>query len=68
MSISEQQTAWVPTYFADTGSQPALGGKAQRRARWSLALALGIFAVLALASTVQAILAPELLGGIFERL
>jgi hypothetical protein len=71
MSIREQQTAWAPSYFADADSPPALGRIATetgRRARWSPALAIGVFAVLALASSVQAILAPELLGGIFERL
>jgi hypothetical protein len=71
MSIREQQTTWAPNFFADADSPPALGRIATetgRQARWSVALAIGVFAVLALASSVQAILAPELLGGIFERL
>jgi hypothetical protein len=71
MSIREQRTAWAPNYFADADSPPAFGriaAEAGRRAGWSAVLAIGVFAALALASSVQAILAPELLGGIFERL
>ena len=71
MSTSEQQTAWAPGFFADAGSSPALGGiagEAERRARWSVALGIAIFAMLALASSVQAILTPELLSEIFARL
>ena len=70
MSTSEQQTAWAPDFFADAGSPPALGstaGDADRRTRWSSALAIGVFALLAVASSLQAVLCPELLAGIFER-
>ena len=71
MSIGEQQTAWAPSYFADAdiaSARDGTAGEIERKARWSSALAIGVFAVLALVSSVQAILAPELLGGIFERL
>ena len=70
MSTSEQQTAWAPDFFAAAESPPALAsaiGEADRRAMRSSALAIGVFALLALASSVQAVLCPELLGEIFER-
>ena len=70
MSTSEQQTAWAPSYFADADSPPAFAritGETERKAMWSSALAVGVLALLALASSLQAVLSPELLGEIFER-
>ena len=71
MSISEQQTAWAPDDFADANSPPDLGSvaaEAERKARRFAALAVGVLAMLALASLIQAIMAPELVAEIFERL
>ncbi len=71
MLTTGQQTAWEPGYFPHADSAPPLGsmaGPVARAAMPSSAFLIGLFVVLALASAIQAILYPELLGDIFARL
>lgn len=66
-----QQTASAPNYFAGISSASDLdsvAGETKRKAHGSAVLAVGVLSVLALASTIQAIVAPELLARIFEQL
>ena len=71
MLTAREQTAWEPSYFPHADRAPALGsttGEAERAAKQSSARLIGLFVVLALASAIQAVLYPELLGDIFARL
>ena len=71
MLTAREQTAWEPSYFPHADRAPPLGGTAEGAepaATKSSAPLLGLFVVLALASAIQAVLYPELLGDIFARL
>ena len=71
MLTAREQTAWEPSYFPHADRAPPLGGmgaEAERAAKQSSAPLISLFVVLALASAIQAVLYPELLGEIFARL
>ncbi len=71
MLTTGQQAAWEPSYFPHTDGPQALGSvpeTSKRTAMSSASFAIGLLLVLALASAVQAVLYPELLGEIFARL
>jgi len=69
MLTSREQTAWEPSYLPHSDRAPPLGATAEgaEPATQSSASPVGLFVVLALASAIQAVLYPELLGDIFAR-
>jgi len=67
MLITKQPAAWEPSYLPQADGRQALG-QMPEVAVSSPTLAIGLLFVLALASAVQAVLDPELLGEIFMRL